>query len=167
MTGHLLFSTLHTNNSIGAMPRLIDMGIEPFLLVASVNLVMAQRLVRKVCPHCKKETELTAALAEVIKKELVGIPDDYFEGLEKDNMKVYKGEGCDKCARTGYAGRFGIFEVLPVVPEIQDLVMGKASAHTIYEATLKMGMITMKQDGVIKVLRGETTLDEVIRVTTE
>ena len=80
---------------------------------------------------------------------------------------MYKGEGCEKCGHTGYVGRFGIFEVLPVVPEIQDLVMSKASAYKIYETTLKMGMITMKQDGVIKVLRGETTLDEVMRVTTE
>ena len=167
LTGHLLFSTLHTNNSIGAMPRMIDMGIEPFLLVASVNLVMAQRLVRKICPDCKKEIALTKPMEEEIKKSLIGIPDDYFEGLDKNNIKAYKGEGCEKCGHTGFVGRYGIFEVLPVVPEIQDLVMGKASAYKIYETTLKMGMITMKQDGVIKVLRGETTLDEVIRVTTE
>lgn len=167
LTGHLLFSTLHTNNSIGAMPRMIDMGIEPFLLVASVNLVMAQRLVRKICPDCKKEITLTKPMAEEIKKSLVGVPDDYYDGIDKNTFHVYKGEGCEKCGHTGYVGRFGIFEVLPVVPEIQDLVMGKAAAHTVYDATLKMGMITMKQDGVIKVLRGETTLDEVIRVTTE
>jgi len=167
LTGHLLFSTLHTNNSIGAMPRLIDMGIEPFLLVASVNVVMAQRLVRKICPDCRKETPLSKPLEEEIVKSLVGIPDDYFDGLDKANLKVFKGQGCEKCARTGYVGRFGIFEVLPVVPEIQDLVMAKSSAHKIDEATVKMGMITMKQDGVIKVLRGETTMEEVSRVTTE
>jgi type IV pilus assembly protein PilB len=167
LTGHLLFSTLHTNNSIGAMPRMIDMGIEPFLLVASVNLILAQRLVRKICPDCRKEMVLTKAVEEEIKKSLIGIPDDYFDSLDKSHFQVYKGEGCEKCGHTGYVGRFGIFEVLPVVPEIQDLVMGKATAFKIYETTLKMGMITMKQDGVIKVLRGETTMEEVMRVTTE
>jgi type IV pilus assembly protein PilB len=167
LTGHLLFSTLHTNNSIGAMPRLIDMGIEPFLLVASVNVVAAQRLVRKICPDCKKEIPVTKLVEEEIRKNLIGIPDDYFDGLDKNNFKSFKGEGCERCGHTGYVGRYGIFEVLPVVPEIQDLILGKASAHKIYEATLKMGMITMKQDGVIKVLRGETTMDEVMRVTTE
>ncbi len=167
LTGHLLFSTLHTNNSIGAMPRLVDMGIEPFLLVASINLVMAQRLVRKICPDCKQEIPVTKSMEDMIREQMVGIPDDYFEGLDKNVIKAYKGAGCEKCGHTGYVGRFGIFEVLPVVPEIQDLVMGKASAHKIYEATLKMGMITMKQDGIVKLLRGETTMDEIIRVTTE
>ncbi len=167
LTGHLLFSTLHTNNSIGAMPRMVDMGIEPFLLVASVNVVMAQRLVRKICQDCKIEVPLSKGLEEEIKKNLSTIPEDYFQGFDKNDLKTFKGQGCEKCGRTGYVGRYGIFEVLPIVPEIQDLVMGKASAHKIYEETLKMGMITMKQDGVIKVLRGETTMDEVIRVTTE
>lgn len=167
LTGHLLFSTLHTNNSIGAMPRMIDMGIEPFLLVASVNVVMAQRLVRKICQNCKEEVALSKALEEEIKKDLATIPEDYFQGFEKNKLKIYKGKGCEKCGKTGYVSRYGIFEVLPVVPEIQDLVMAKSSAHKIYETTLKMGMITMKQDGIIKVLRGETTIDEVIRVTTE
>ena len=167
LTGHLLFSTLHTNNSIGAMPRMIDMGIEPFLLVASVNLVMAQRLVRKICPDCRKEIPVPKALEEEIKKNLIGIPDDYFDGISKDKIQSFKGDGCEKCGHTGYVGRFGIFEVLPVVNEIQELVMGKATPYKIYETTLKMGMITMKQDGVIKVLRGETTYDEIIRVTTE
>lgn len=167
LTGHLLFSTLHTNNAIGAMPRLIDMGIEPFLLTASINLVMAQRLVRKICPNCKKETQLTKPIEEELKKLLVGIPDDYLEGLDTKNLKIYKGEGCDKCGHTGYAGRFGIFEVLPNTNEIQDLVLSKSSTHKIYEEGARLGMITMKQDGAVKILRGETTMDEVIRVTTE
>lgn len=167
LTGHLVFSTLHTNNSIGAMPRLIDMGIEPFLLVASVNAVASQRLVRRICPHCKKEQPLTRLVEEEIKKDLETVPEEYFTGLDKKTLKIFKGEGCDKCGQTGYIGRFGIFEVLPVTTEIQELITLKASAHKIYEAALRLGMITMKQDGVIKVLRGETTLDEVIRVTTE
>lgn len=167
LTGHLVFSTLHTNNAIGAMPRMIDMGIEPFLLVASVNVVAAQRLVRKICQNCKEETTLIKGLDKEIEKELVNVPAEYLEGLDTKNFKVFKGKGCEKCGHTGYVGRFGIFEVLPVPTEIQDLVLNKVSSHTIYEAAAKMGMITMKQDGIIKVLRGETTMDEVIRVTTE
>ena len=167
LTGHLLFSTLHTNNSIGAMPRLIDMGIEPFLLTASINLVMAQRLVRKVCPHCKQEESLSKPIEEEIKKSLVGIPEEYFEGFDRNKIITYKGAGCDKCGHTGYMGRFGIFEVLPNTNEIQELVLSKAPTHKLYESAAKIGMITMKQDGIIKILRGETTMDEVIRVTTE
>ncbi len=167
LTGHLLFSTLHTNNAIGAMPRMIDMGIEPFLLTASVNLVMAQRLVRKICPDCKAPVPMTKAVEEEVRKNLEGVPDDYFEGFDRDHLQLFKGQGCERCGQTGYVGRYGIFEVLPVTNEVQELVLGKGTGHKIYELAAKLGMITMKQDGVIKALRGETTIDEVIRVTTE
>jgi type IV pilus assembly protein PilB len=167
LTGHLVFSTLHTNNSVGAMPRLENMGIEPFLLSASVNVAMAQRLVRKICPDCKVEAPLTPVIKAEIEKELKGIPDDYFDGIEKRELKTFAGTGCEKCNRTGYRGRLGIYEVLPLLPEVQELIFSKAPAQKIYEATLKFGMITMKQDGIIKVLRGETSMEEIIRVTTE
>jgi len=167
LTGHLVFSTLHTNNAIGAIPRLIDMGMEPFLLVASINVVAAQRLVRKVCMDCRKQQPLSKAVEEEINKELIGVPDDYYDGIDRKQFKIFKGEGCEKCGHTGYVGREGIFEVLPTTTEIQDLILSKSSAHKIYEVAQKLGMITLKQDGIIKVLRGETTLDEVIRVTTE
>ncbi len=167
LTGHLVFSTLHTNNAIGAMARLMDMGVEAFLLAASVNVVAAQRLVRKICPNCVKPTELTKIVEDEIRKQLVGVPDDYLEGLDTKNLKISKGEGCDKCGHTGYKGREGIYEVLPCTPEIQDLVLAHASSGKIYEEARKLGMITMKQDGILKILRGETTMDEIIRVTTE
>lgn len=167
LTGHLVFSTLHTNNSVGAMPRMIDMGIEPFLLVASVNIVMAQRLVRKICENCKKEQQITKATEEEIKKHLVNVPKEYIEGFNPKDLKIFKGEGCEKCGHTGYTGRYGIFEVMPATTEVQDLILAKNSVHRIYEEISKLGMISMKQDGIIKALRGETTLDEVIRVTTE
>ncbi|MDE2311929.1 MAG: type II/IV secretion system protein [Patescibacteria group bacterium] len=167
LTGHLLFSTLHTNNAIGAMPRMIDMGIEPFLLTASVNLVMAQRLVRKVCPDCRQEVPLTKVVEEEIRKSLENVPSDYIEGFDPNNLKIFKGVGCEKCGRTGYVGRFGIYEALPVTPDIQELILAKASTRRVYEAAAKLGMITMKQDGIIKLLRGETTMEEIIRVTTE
>ncbi len=167
LTGHLVFSTLHTNNAIGAIPRLIDMGMEPFLLVASINVVAAQRLIRKICPDCRKEVVLTKAVEEEIRKEITGVPDDYFEGLDKRNLKIYKGDGCEKCGHTGYVGRMGIFEVLPTTTEIQDLILGRNTAHRIYEEAQKIGMVSLKQDGIIKALRGDTTMEEVIRVTTE
>jgi type IV pilus assembly protein PilB len=167
LTGHLVFSTLHTNNSIGAVPRMVDMGIEPFLLSASMNVVMAQRLVRKICPHCKIETEITPAFLQEIQTQLVGIPQDYLVGLDLQKMKLYKGQGCEKCGKIGYQGRMGIYEVLPLVTDIQDLVLSKAPVYKIYETANKLGMITMKQDGIVKILRGETTMDELIRVTTE
>jgi type IV pilus assembly protein PilB len=167
LTGHLVFSTLHTNNSIGAVPRMVDMGIEPFLLSASMNVVMAQRLVRKICPYCKIETEMTPTFLQEIQTQLVGIPQDYLVGLDLQKMKLYKGQGCEKCGKIGYQGRMGIYEVLPLVTDIQDLVLSKAPVYKIYETANKLGMITMKQDGIVKILRGETTMDELIRVTTE
>ncbi|HVY68060.1 MAG TPA: GspE/PulE family protein, partial [Patescibacteria group bacterium] len=167
LTGHLVFSTLHTNNAIGAIPRLIDMGMEPFLLTASINVVAAQRLVRKICPDCRKEVPLTAALRQEIMADLENVPDEYLEGVDKKNLKLYKGEGCERCGHTGYVGRFGIFEVLPANTEIQDLILAHSSTHKIMEVAQKMGMISLKQDGVIKALKGQTTMDEIIRVTTE
>lgn len=167
LTGHLVFSTLHTNNAIGAMPRLIDMDIEPFLLTASVNLVVAQRLVRKICQNCRKEQPVPEPVAAQLKTELVGVPDVYYEGIEKGVIKFFKGEGCEKCERTGYRGRLGIYEALSIIPEIQDLILAKQPSAKILEVANKQGMISMRQDGIIKVLRGETTLEEVARVTKE
>jgi type IV pilus assembly protein PilB len=167
LTGHLVFSTLHTNNSVGAIPRLINMGIEPFLLSASINVVAAQRLVRKLCSHCKTPSELPAWALEEVKKTLPLIPKEYLTGLDTNKPSAFKGTGCEQCGHIGYKGRVGIFEVLPMVPELQELIYQKQAAVKIYEAAQKIGMITMKQDGIVKVLRGETTFDEIIRVTTE
>jgi type IV pilus assembly protein PilB len=167
LTGHLVLSTLHTNDASGAIPRLINMGLKPFVVGPALSCVMAQRLVRKICPDCKKEVPVIKTLEEEMKKSLIGVPPEYIVGFDPTKIKVFKGEGCEKCGHTGYVGRFGIFEVLPSTNEIQELVTTKASGNKIYEVAAKLGMITMKQDGVVKVLRGETTMDEVIRVTTE
>lgn len=167
LTGHLVFSTLHTNNSVGAIPRLINMGIEQFLLSASVNLIMAQRLIRKLCESCKRETKVKAVFQKEIDDVLANAPKDYLEGIDPKNPKIYEAVGCDKCGNIGYKGRMGIFEVLPLLEDLQEMIFNKQPAYKVYEAAAKIGMITMKQDGIIKVLRGETTLEEIARVTTE
>jgi type IV pilus assembly protein PilB len=168
LTGHLVFSTLHTNNSVGAIPRLINMGIEQFLLSASINLIMAQRLVRKLCPVCKKATtDITPMMKKEIDASLVGVPADYLEKLDLKKYTVYEAVGCKECGQIGYKGRIGIFEALPMVDSLQEAIFGKVPAHIVYEQAAKLGMITMKQDGIVKVLRGETTMEEIVRVTTE
>lgn len=167
LTGHLVFSTLHTNNAPGAIPRLTNMGIEQFLLSASVNLIMAQRLVRKLCNNCKKPTTLSAILEKEVNQSLINIPKEYLEGLDLKKHTVYEAKGCEECGDIGYKGRFGIFEVMPMLDELQEVLFSKQPVYKIYEQAAKIGMITMKQDGIVKVLRGETTMDEIIRVTTE
>lgn len=167
LTGHLVFSTLHTNNAVGAIPRLMNMGIEEFLLSASTNLVMAQRLVRKLCEACKKPTEISPVLLKDIQEVLAAVPKEYLEGLDTTKPTAYQAVGCEKCGKIGYKGRMGIFEVLPLFNELQEMVFSKQPAHKIYEAAAKLGIITMKQDGILKVLHGETTLEEIGRVTTE
>ncbi len=167
LTGHLVFSTLHTNNAVGAIPRLTNMGIEEFLLSASVNLIMAQRLIRKLCNDCKKEIKVSTVLQKEIDNTINVVPKEYLEGIDVNNLKSWEAVGCDKCGNIGYKGRMGIFEIMPMFTELQDILFGKVPSHKIYEAAAKLGMITMKQDGILKVLRGETTMEEIARVTTE
>lgn len=167
LTGHLVFSTLHTNSAGGAIPRLVDMKIEPFLLMASVNAIVAQRLVRKICPDCKKEIALTKPVEDEIRKELSSIPKAAEVEVDLKKISLYKGEGCERCGHTGYRGRLGIYEVLPVTVKIQELFLAKSGQDQVYSAAAELGMLTMKQDGILKVILGETTMDEIIRVTTE
>lgn len=167
LTGHLVFSTLHTNNAAGAIPRLANMGIEQFLLSASVNLIMAQRLVRKLCENCKKPATLTELEKKEIDGALVGVPKEYLDKLDLKKYTVYEAVGCKECGEIGYKGRFGIFEVMEMRDEFQEVLFSKQPAHKVYEQTAKFGMINMKQDGIVKVILGETTLEEIMRVTTE
>ncbi|MBI4049768.1 MAG: type II/IV secretion system protein [Candidatus Doudnabacteria bacterium] len=167
LTGHLVFSTLHTNSAVGAIPRLIDMGIEPFLLTASVNLLAAQRLVRKVCEKCKTEQEATPSIVQIVKQELAGIPEEELKGIDKKNLKVFVGRGCPVCNNTGFRGRIGIYEVLPVTKPIQILISQRSLESAILEQAIKEGMILMRQDGIIKALSGLTTVEEVVRATKE
>lgn len=155
LTGHLVFSTLHTNDSASAVTRLIDMGIEPFLIASSVNAILAQRLVRIICPSCKKEY-----LPEPAAMRKLGFTDEELEG-----KKVYKGKGCAKCHYTGFKGRCGIYELLLMNEDMRHLVLTTADANEIREQGIKHGMITLRRDGADKVLHGITTIEEVFRVS--
>jgi len=156
LTGHMVFSTLHTNDAPSAFTRLVDMGVEPFLVSSTVEGVMAQRLVRTICPHCKAE----------IKPHLEELPPDFVAVMEKNNQKtIFQGKGCRNCRQTGYSGRRGIFEMLVTGDYIKDLVQQRVNANKVRLEALKAGMITLRQDGWRKVLQGITTVDEVARVT--
>ncbi len=156
LTGHLVLSTLHTNDAAGAVTRLEEMGIEPFLISTAVLGVQAQRLVRKICPDCKEEY-----------KPNYDIPEDVLEnfGLEAESLKFYRGKGCKRCNQTGYKGRMSLMEVLPMTEGIRELVLRSASAEEIKKIAIQENMRPLMQDGWIKVLKGITTLDEVMRVT--
>lgn len=164
LTGHLVFSTLHTNNAWGSIPRLIDMHVEPFLLASTLNLVMAQRLVRKICPDCKKEIELPPALLSKVEQEFVKIPDSIKNYVKK--MKFFRGEGCSSCANSGYVGRTIIGELLEATSELREIIAKENFSSEVLEQQLeKQNHISLIQDGLIKVAQGVTTIDEVIRVT--
>jgi general secretion pathway protein E len=156
LTGHLVFSTLHTNDAASAITRLIDMGVEPFLLSSSINAILAQRLVRIICPHCKEA--YTPDKEALIK---LGITPD------ESTQLVYRGKGCAKCHHTGYKGRCGIFELLLMDREMKHLILTTANADEIKELAIRNGMITLRQDGAMKVLQGITTIEEVYRVSKE
>jgi len=162
LTGHLVFSTLHTNDSATAVPRLIDLGAEPFLIASVLNAVVAQRICRRVCQFCKKEYEPD----EQVKKNIVDVLSDLLPKPYKEGKKIIlaKGEGCSECNNTGYLGRIAIFEVLKVSPEINKMILKQESAKEIENQAKKEGLITMKQDGYLKVLDGITTIEEVLRV---
>ena len=155
LTGHLVFSTLHTNDAPSAFTRLIDMGIEPFLVASSVEAVMAQRLVRNICPHCKVEQPVERAYLQRI-----GFP-----AADIETAKVWRGVGCEECRQLGYQGRQGIYELLVLNESIRPLVMSRAAATTIASRAIEMGMRTLRTDGWNKVKAGRTTIEEVLRVT--
>jgi len=170
LTGHLVLSTLHTNNALGTIPRLIDMGVEPFLLASSLQVVAAQRLVRRICEECKEPMEITPVVQDMIRQELGSVPPEEFPkyGLEAGlkNIIVYKGKGCDHCNDTGYKGRIAMLEVLDVTDEVKNVITDKQGNEAELEKSLaRQGMITMRKDGLLKALAGVTTLMEVERVT--
>ena len=166
LTGHLVLSSLHTNNAVGAVPRLIELGTKPSLITPSINAIVGQRLVRKLC-DCKEAYEPAKESIESLKKILSIISPKAKVDIPKDIPKLYRAKGCPKCNNLGYKGRIGIFEVFTINPEIEKLIMELASETELTMASLESGMITMLQDGILKALSGITSIDEVKRVTGE
>lgn len=216
LTGHLVLSTLHTNNASGTLPRLLDMDIEPFLISSTINCVIGQRLVRKICPKCSESFAPSNEAVEEIKKDF-GLTNMFLEvkgskkkpttggerkimpthdistekksilekiaedptilsramkekpsgskKLKSLEITLHKGKGCNKCENTGYSGRMGIFEVLEVTAEIGDMIISKRSSEDIQKVAITNGMLTMQQDGFLKALQGQTTIEEILRVT--
>jgi len=166
LTGHLVFSTLHTNDASGAAPRMMDMGVEPFLLTSALTCVVAQRVLRKICPHCHQDMEIPLDKEAEMKMTLGPIYEMIEDRWKKEGKKmtIPKIVGCDKCNNTGYFGRIAIYEVMPITEKISKLIVEKASASDIQKQAISEGMLTMKQDGYVKVLEGVTSIDEVLRV---
>lgn len=161
LTGHLVVSTLHTNDAATALPRLTDMDVEPFLVASTINIIVAQRLVRKICEMCKTSTELT--LEEFKKNVPEAIVTRHFGN--KQTIQIYYGQGCKICHLTGFAGRIGVYEMLQITKTIKKLIVDKADADEILKAAINEGMSTMLDDGMEKVKTGITTIEEVLRVT--
>ncbi|KKQ50297.1 MAG: Type IV-A pilus assembly ATPase PilB [Candidatus Woesebacteria bacterium GW2011_GWC1_38_13] len=161
MTGHLVLSTLHTNDAGTSIPRLLDMGIEPFLVSSTLNVVVAQRLVRKICTKCRYSEEL------YMKDNIGGPLLSVAKYTKTDKIRTYKGKGCDVCHQTGYSGRIGIFEVMVIDDEIRKAIVDKKDSDIIQKIAVKNGMTTIFEDGINKMIKGLTTIDEVLRVTKE
>ncbi|MCG2679301.1 MAG: Flp pilus assembly complex ATPase component TadA [Kiritimatiellae bacterium] len=157
LTGHLVFSTLHTNDSAGAITRLIDMGVEPFLVASSVEAIVAQRLVRVLCDICKRPQQLDRPFLQGI----------HFPLDELGDQRLYESVGCEKCRRTGFHGRSGIFEVLTITDAIRPMIIARESSNAIKQKGIAEGMRTLRDDGWVKVLKGKTTIEEVLRVSEE
>jgi type IV pilus assembly protein PilB len=157
LTGHLVLSTLHTNDAPSTVTRMIDMGIEPFNVASAVNLIVAQRLVRRICTDCKTEYKYNAEELSAL-----GISES-----EATGITFYRGEGCDTCGETGYKGRQGLYEVMAMSPEVRRMVLRGASAAELKDQAVEEGMLTLRMDGIVKVKRGITTLEEVVKETAE
>jgi len=166
LTGHLVLSTLHTNDAAGAIPRLINMGVKPFVIAPALTLAMAQRLVRKLCATCKKEARLSPQTMEKASYILKKIPQVAGISLPKV-LQFFHSKGCDQCGHLGYKGRVGIYELLEVTEKIQKLIFEQASMSEFKKVAIEQGMVTMAQDGLLKALEGVTDVEEVFRVAME
>lgn len=168
LTGHLVLSTLHTNSAIGAVPRLIDMGVQGFLIASSLKLVMGQRLVRRICPNCReKVANVSPAAIQTVTREIAKISDEVLAKLniDRNNLNFYRGKGCVQCHNNGMKGRIGIYEVMEITDNIIQMITDRVKESEIEREARKNGYTTMKEEGILKVLVGLTTLEEVQRVT--
>ena len=166
LTGHLVLTTLHTNYAAGAVARFVDLGVRPVSLSPALRMIVAQRLIRKVCPKCSTQRQITKDELSLFKKELTGLKINNMPKIDA-KTKISEAKGCEECNLTGYKGRVGIFEVLTMDDELEKLIFEKASGLEIKKAAEKRGMVSLYQDGLIKILENKTTLDEVERVASQ
>jgi len=165
LTGHMVLSTLHTNDAIGAVPRFIDMHVEPFLLASTLNIVIAQRLVRKICEHCKEEVKLPERVSKIADEILRNMPEGTFpDDLDRKQRKFYRGRGCARCGNSGYKGRLAVVEVLVMTQGLREIITSN-KMDKIEDEFRNQKTPNMREDGVIKVLRGLTTMEEVLTAT--
>jgi len=168
LTGHVVLSTLHTNSSVGVVPRLIDMGVRPFLIPSTLRVVISQRLVRTLCPKCKIKIRPPEKVKDFILEKIKNMPASVKSKVKlEEPFLIYTVKGCDACGFLGYKGRMGLYEVLSMTDEIADLIQSNPSESLILKAAQKQGMLTMEQEGILKVLAGQTTVEEIVRATTE
>lgn len=166
LTGHIVLSTLHTSNALGVIPRMIDLGVQPFLIPPAMSVTVAQRLVRRLCDKCKKKVKPTKEIKDMILKTLEIIPEAEKKDIETSKLfYVWEPVGCKDCHQEGFSGRIALFEVLEMTPQLSEVVLGQLSEKKIEEEAKRQGMINMRGDGILKVLQGITTVEEVIRET--
>jgi len=166
LTGHLVLSTLHTNNAVGVIPRLLDLGIDAFLLPSALNLMIAQRLARRLCPECKKRVQASEKEQEIIDEIVASLPKETKEKLPYHKpYYIYKSKGCATCNNKGYLGRIGIFEIMKMTFELEQIILSQPSQEKLFAEAKRQGMITLQQDGIIKVLEGEVSLEEILSIT--
>ncbi len=165
LTGHLVISTIHTNSAAGAIPRFLAMGVKPFLLAPAMNCIMGQRLVRRLCSECKKETALQPEIRERVTALLGSITPNAGIAIQQSSMKFYGPVGCEACNGLGYKGRIGIYEIMPMSPQIEEIILSEnVSEYAIQDRAVANGMITMVQDGLLRALEGTTSVEEVFSV---
>lgn len=166
LTGHIVLSTLHTNNSLSVIPRLIDMKVEPFLLPSALNLMAAQRLISKICQKCKEAKDPTPAIKTIIEKEMARLPEQVRSAI-KPPYKVYSSKGCEACKNRGVSGRVAIFEMLQMTPQMTEVISAGVDENKIQQEAQRQGMITLRQDGILKALQGLIKIEDVLRETEE
>lgn len=168
LTGYVVLSTLHTNNAAGVIPRLIDMGVKPFLISPALSIAIAQRLVGILCPDCKKKVKAKKEAQDLILKEIEGLPPQIKKKVKVPSpLMVYEAQGCKKCNFRGFSGRIGVFEILEMTNELAETILKDPTEEKITQEAHRQGMITMRQDGALKVLEGVTTIEEILRVSEE
>ncbi len=167
LTGHIVLTTIHTNSATGIIPRLVDMGVEPFLIPSSVAVGMAQRLVQRLCNNCKRPSVPEPKIIAMLERELKSLPEKERERIPKDGYKLWTAPGCDKCAGQGKKGRMGIYEAFDMTAEMEKIIVTEATEANILKEADRQGMVSMLQDGLLKALEGQVSLEEVLRVVEE